>query len=80
MTYLLPVKLTPGEVFVHMVPSVLAIRSRGHTPSTHRRVMWFLTSRRRLLSLMVAPGGELSFLVSGLEDAGLVMCFLDVLS
>lgn len=40
----------------------------------------FLTSSKRLLSLTVLPGGRLSFLGSGLEGAGVVMCFLEVLS
>lgn len=42
--------------------------------------MWFLTSRRRLLSLTVLPSGRLSFLGSGLEDAALLTCFLEVFS
>lgn len=39
-----------------------------------------VTSRRRPLSLTVLPSGRLSFVGSGLEGAGLVICFLVGLS
>ena len=53
--------------------------TRAHT-RTHKTAIWFLTSRRRLLSLTVLPSGRLSFLGSGLEDAVLLTCFLEVFS
>lgn len=40
----------------------------------------FVTSRRRPLSLTVLPSGMLSFVGSGLEGVGLVICFLEGLS
>lgn len=54
--------------------------NKGCTHTYKKTAIWFLTSRRRLLSLTVLPSGRLSFLGSGLEDAELLTCFLEVFS
>lgn len=70
----------------HVFTKEVGVEGGGHThthnkyTAVHTTTIWFLTSRRRLLSLTAVPSGALSFLGSGLEGAELMTCFRGVFS
>lgn len=66
--------------YIHILYNFLFKKEIFHKMHIQTTAMWFLTSRRRLLSLTPVPSGKLSLPGSGLEDAVLMVCFLEVFS